>query len=184
MGALDYIMSGYRPPGNSLRAIWCLLALFVGVQAGHADILDFSSDDTVTITAQKAWEADEADVIHFSGQFILRAPDWYSSADTAVVYGKLDNPDKLILEGKPAKIFFLRETGEDAEEPDPAESVEGEASTIEYFRATNKLVMRGAATLKRKDNMLTSEVIEYDVDSDRYSASGEGGINILFNPED
>jgi hypothetical protein len=44
--------------------------------------------------------------------------------------------------------------------------------------------MRGAASLVRKDSRLVSELIEYDVDTDRYSASGEGGINIQFSTDD
>jgi lipopolysaccharide export system protein LptA len=44
--------------------------------------------------------------------------------------------------------------------------------------------MRGAASLVRKDSTLVSDVIEYDVDTDRYSASGEGGINVQFSPDD
>jgi hypothetical protein len=44
--------------------------------------------------------------------------------------------------------------------------------------------MRGDANLVRKDSTLVSELIEYDVDTDRYSAGGEGGINIQFTTDD
>ena len=44
--------------------------------------------------------------------------------------------------------------------------------------------MRGEAILKRKESTLASEVIEYDVDADRYSAGGAGGINIQLNTDD
>jgi hypothetical protein len=36
----------------------------------------------------------------------------------------------------------------------------------------------------RQDSNLTSEIIEYDVETDRYSAGGEGGINIEYTPDD
>lgn len=167
---------------NSTRSVFfCLLAFCSGVAPVSSDPLDFNSNDTVTVTADRAWEADEDDVIHFSGQFELRAPDWSLLGDTAVVYGNLDNPDRVVVEGKPARIAFLREPEDSA---DTVERVDGEALFVEYFRATDKLVMRGAANLTRKDSTLVSEVIEYDVESDRYSASGEGGISIQFNPED
>ena len=166
------------------------LALLLFAQSAHTDVLDFNSDDTITIIADKAREGDQADVIHFSGNFELRAPDWYMSADSATVYGKLDNPDKVILEGRPAKIYFLRDNGEDADTSESTsteldrENIEGSALKIEYLRTINKLKMTGSATLKRKDNQLSSEVIEYDIDADRYSASGDGGINIQVNPSD
>jgi lipopolysaccharide transport protein LptA len=161
-----------------------LLTLLLGMHPGIAGSLDFSSDDTVTITAQRGWEGDEVDVLHFSGKFELHAPDWSMAGDTAVVYGKLDNPDRVVVEGAPAKISFLRVEDENAGSTDIGEQIDGTARTVEYFRATDKLVMRGAATLVRKDSKLTSEIIEYDVETDRYAASGEGGINILFNPDD
>jgi lipopolysaccharide export system protein LptA len=187
------------------RTMLCLGLVWLapGVQT-HA--LDFNTSDTVSIVADNAWEGDDVDVIHFEGNFELRAPDWYMSADTATVYGKLDNPDKVVLEGKPAKIYFLRDTGPNTEpgtepgtekneqsgqttlpatrsEPD-LDDVEGSALLIEYMRGSNKLKMTGSASLKRKDNQLSSEVIEYDIDADRYSASGDGGINIQVVPSD
>jgi len=178
-------MPRYQIPKNTRRAAFCcLLSGLLAAQSGFTDSQDFSSDDTVTVTAERAWEADEADVIHFSGKFELRAPDWFLSGDKAVVHGKLDDPDRVVVEGKPARVSFLRDGDGDGDSSEPDERVDGTAFTVEYFRATDKLKMRGAATLKRKDSTLVSEVIEYDVDTDRYSASGEGGINIEFNPDD
>lgn len=182
----SYIMSGHHLSQNTRCAGCLLLAVFLSIQTGLADILDLSSDDTVTITAQRAWEDDEGDITHFTGSFELHAPDWYVSADSAVVYGKLDDPDKLVIEGRPAKIFILRDTKKSAGNSDPESepNIEGVAFTIEYYRNTNTLKMRGAAILTREDNTLSSEIIEYDIDEDSYSAGGEGGINIQFSPED
>ena len=177
-------MSIYLISENTRRAAFFLLSCFWYIQPGFADKLDFSSDDTVTVTAERAWEAEEADVVHFSGKFELRAPDWSLVGDTAVVYGKLDNPDRVVVEGKPARISFLRDDEADAGTTDPQERVDGTAFFVEYFRASDKLKMRGAASLVRKDSRLVSELIEYDVDTDRYSASGEGGINIQFSTDD
>lgn len=98
---------------NKRWATPCILAICLLIHAGIANSLDFSSDDTVTVTAQKAWEAEETDVIHFSGQFEIRAPDWSLAGESATVYGKLDNPDKVIVKGNPARISFLRTDGGD-----------------------------------------------------------------------
>jgi lipopolysaccharide transport protein LptA len=180
----NYLMSRYLISKNTRRAAFILLTCFWSIQPGFADKLDFSSGDTVTVTAQRAWEGDEANVVHFSGKFELRAPDWSLVGDTAVVYGKLDNPDRVVVEGNPARISFLRDDQGDASSSDPQERVDGTALVVEYFRASDKLKMRGAASLVRKDITLVSEAIEYDVDTDRYSASGEGGINIQFSNDD
>ena len=180
----NYLMSRYLISENTRRAAFFLLTCFWSIQPGFADKLDFSSDDTVTVTAERAWEADEANVVHFSGKFELRAPDWSLVGDTAVVYGKLDNPDRVVVEGKPARISFLRDDQEGTGATDPQERVDGTAFVVEYLRASDKLKMRGAASLVRKDSTLVSEVIEYDVNTDRYSASGEGGINVQFSADD
>lgn len=174
----------YVLPGIRQVACHCLLPALFCIQPGYAEPIEFSSDDTVTITAERAWEADEADVIHFSGQFELRAPDWSLSGDSAEVHGKLDDPDKVVVEGNPATVSFLRNAEENEQPANPEDRVDGSAFRVEYYRATDKLKMRGTASLKRKDSTLVSEVIEYDVDTDRYSAGGQGGINIQFNPED
>ena len=177
-------MSRYRMATITRLAVFCLPVLCSGIQPAFSGPLDFTSNDTVTVTAERAWEADEADVIHFSGQFELRAPDWSLFGDSAVVYGKLDNPDRVIVEGKPARIAFLRDVEGKDGSADSVERIDGTANFVEYFRATDKLLMRGSANLTRKDSTLVSEIIEYDVDADRYSASGEGGINVQYNPED
>jgi lipopolysaccharide transport protein LptA len=171
-----------RSPLKNLLPL-ALLVLPLAIPTSFADALSFNSDDTVTISADRGWEADEPDVLHFAGNFELHAPDWSMSGDSAVVYGKLDNPDKVVVEGNPAKISFLRKDPENSDAPDPTQRVDGMARFVEYFRATDQLIMRGGAQLLREDNKLSSEIIEYDVDKDRYSTSGEGRINVEFNPE-
>ena len=161
-----------------------LAVLLVGVQAALAGPFDFNPEDTVTITADRAWEAQEPNVIHFSGKFVLHAPDWSMTGDTAVVYGELDDPDRVVVEGKPATVSILRESDAAGGETDPGERVKGEANRVEYLRSTDRLIMKGSAWLLREESKLGSERIEYDVDTDRYSAGGEGGINFEYTPEE
>jgi lipopolysaccharide transport protein LptA len=163
---------------------WALFGLLCFFPPVLAEGLEFSADDIITVTALRAWEGDAAEVVHFSGDFKLQAPDWTLAGDTAVVYGKLDDPDRVVVEGAPARISFLRQAEANDGGLEEDERVDGSATTVEYFRATDKLKMQGGASLTRKDSTLVSETIEYDVDADRYSASGEGGINIQYNPED
>jgi len=151
--------------------------------AGFAGSLDFSSDDTVTVTADRAWEDDTPDVIHFSGKFMLRGPDWLLSGDSAVVYGKLDDPERVVVEGNPAVVAFLRDE-KDSGIPPTRQRVDGTALFVEYFRSRDKLIMRGNASLVHEDTTLVGDSIEYDVDADRYSAGGEGGIQLQFSIDD
>jgi lipopolysaccharide transport protein LptA len=172
--------------GSLIRARSTILPLMLlaGMQSGPAGSLDFNSDDTIMITAERGWEGDETNVIHFSGNFALQAPDWSMAGDTAVVYGKMDNPDRVVVEGSPARILFLRNDDENPEDAGEQDKVKGAANSIEYLRATDKLIMRGDVSLFRQDSELTGQMIEYDVDTDRYSATGESGINFQFNPKE
>ena len=101
-----------------------------------------------------------------------------------MVYGKLDDPDKVLIEGSPAKVSFLRKKEGNSDPASSNAKVDGGALFVEYFRATDKLVMRGAASLARKESTLNSEIIEYNIDTDRYAASGEGRVNVQLNPDD
>jgi len=157
-------------------ALWLSCSTPVAAES-FSDKLNFSEGDTVLVSAERAWEVDNGDSeeLHFGGNFVLRAPDWFVASDSAIVLGNLENPDKIVLKGTPARISFLKAG---------TEEVNGTANTIEYYRSTNKLILVGQATLQKNDNMLRSEQIEYDVDADQYSASGEGGINIEVKPKD
>ena len=174
---------------RGFRSLVVALVSVVLCQAAlaNAELLDFSSDDSVIVKADTAWEDATADIVHFSGRFTLRAPDWYVSADSAVVYGKLDDPEKVQLKGNPARIFFLRAESDTDNTIQSAGQAggrtEGTASDIEYLRSTNIVKLSGSATLKRDDDVLVSEKIEYDVDADRYTASGTGGVNIQIKAD-
>lgn len=161
-----------------------LLTVLACLHGQLAAALDFSSGDTVTITAERGWEGEGPNVIHFSGNFRIRGPDWSMTGDTAVVYGKLDDPDKILIEGSPARVSFLRKKEENSDRSSSNDKVDGEAVFVEYFRATDRLIMRGAASLARKESTLNSEIIEYNIDTDRYAASGEGRVNVQLNPDD
>ena len=166
------------------RLVYALMVASTGIAPAMAEGLEFSDDDTITVTADSAWEAEEVDVLHFSGDFTLQGPDWSLTGDTAVVYGKLDDPDRVVVEGNPARISFLREADASGAPVDEGERVDGGAALVEYFRASDKLTMQGTASLTRKESTLHSDRIEYDVDTDRYAASGAKGIRLILNPED
>ncbi len=136
----------------------------------------FSEGDSILIRAENAWEDATADTLHFSGQFELKAQDWYLSADQATLYGSLDDPEKAILTGSPASIQL--ETTAD----NRVEIIRGEASRIVYRRASNSISLTGGARLSRDGQMMQSENIEYDIDQDHIQAGGEQGVSIRADP--
>ena len=73
--------------------------------AAENRITGFSSGDTLTIQSAVARMDELPDIVHFDGGFELRANDWSLSSDQATLYGKLDDPETVILSGAPASIL-------------------------------------------------------------------------------
>ena len=138
----------------------------------------FSTGGTISIQAENAWEDVTPDTIHFSGQFELKAHDWYLSADQATLHGDLDNPATAILKGSPAKIQL------EIVSDDKMETITGEAARIVYQRVTNSIKLEGGASISRAGQTVQSEEIEYDIEQDRIQAGGSQGVQIRVNPED
>lgn len=169
-----------RRTGNSIR-IFILIAwpAFAFPELAAAERLSgFSSGDTVTIRSAEAWEDVEAHIIHFGGNFELKASDWYLSADLATLYGKLDDPETVVLTGSPAHILV------NTDSRGRSETVAGEAARIVYQRVTNSIRLEGGALLSRDENTMRGGEIEYDIEKDRIRAGGDEGVHIQVTPDE
>ncbi len=168
-------------PGQHLVLILVLAGtlLCAGLALAAGERLSgFSVGDTISIRAENAWEDVAPDTIQFSGNFELKARDWYLSADQATLYGNLDDPETAILTGSPANIQLETVSG------DRIETITGVAERIVYQRATNRISLVGGASLSRAGQTMQSEEIEYDIDRDLILAGGSQGVRIRVKPED
>lgn len=151
--------------------------LFSPLLAAEERISGFSSGDTLTIRSTEAWMDEEPDTVHFEGGFELRASDWSLVSDHATLYGKLDDPETVIVRGSPARI--LVNTFSDG----VSSTINGHARQIVYQRSSNSIRMEGDASLSRDDHTMNGGEIEYDIDRDHLRAGGRGGVHIRVNPE-
>jgi lipopolysaccharide transport protein LptA len=171
------------PPGRLARQMILVPVLTGVILCATSTLLagerlsGFSAGDNIAIKAKNAWEDAVPDTIHFSGQFELRAHDWYLSADQATLVGNLDDPETAILTGSPANIQL------EIQANDRPETVKGQANRIVYQRATNSISLLGEATLSKGSQTMQGEQIEYDIDTDRIQAGGDHGISIRVEPE-
>ena len=172
-----------NPPGRQALLL-TLVPVLTGVilcasstLSGGERLSGFSAGDNITIKAENAWEDTSPDTIHFSGQFEMRANDWFLSADQATLYGNMDDPETAILTGSPAKIQL------ESQANDRSETVSGQARRIVYQRATNRISLLGEASLSRGSQTMQGEQIEYDIDTDRIQAGGDHGISIRLDPD-
>jgi len=135
-----------------------------------------SSEDMVAIHADQAWEDIKPDIAHFSGHFDMRVRDLQLTADGATLYGPLDNPDRMELNGSPARLSLSHDLN------DRPETIQAEAQEIIYEREAGSLSLIGSARLAQGDNVLRSDSIEYDVKSDRFHTKGRAGVQITVQP--
>lgn len=132
--------------------------------------------ETVSISADEAFEDIQPGILHFSGHFLMRSGDWQLESVRATVHGKPDRPDEVYLEGSPAR-FLIQRHGDGRQQ-----TVEATAPKVEYQRSTNLLKLSGGAILMLDGEVIRSRVIEYNVRTDRYRAEGRNGVMIEVPP--
>ena len=145
--------------------------------AAENRLTGFTSGDTLTIRSAEARMDELPDVVHFDGGFELRASDWSLSSSNATLYGKLDDPETVILSGSPAMIRVQAVSG-----GEPA-TISGEADQIVYQRSSNTIRLEGNAFIARNEHSMKGGQIEYDIGLDHLSAGGDGGVRIEVLPE-
>ena len=134
--------------------------------------------DTISISAENAREDEQPGVLHLSGNFLMQSTDWSLASAQATVYGSPNKPDRVYLEGAPAR-FLVSRLEEEGHGP-----VEASASVVEYVRKDDKLMLSGGAVLALGDEVVRSTYIEYDIANNRYQAGGTEGVSIKVPPVD
>ena len=132
------IETGVQP-----RLIFTLgcLACLLGFSVAAVEPLKPDKDDTIIVRANLAWEDSDESITYYRGDFELRTPDWSVQASEATVFGPLNNPDRVLLSGEPARIWISQ--------PEKSKVVEGEGAQIEYLLTTESVALSGGAELKR-----------------------------------
>lgn len=149
-----------------------LLFLLFPIAVAGSGAFSLTREDMVSIRADKGWEDDEPDTMYFEGHFEIRIRDWRATADRAVLNGKLDDPDQLLLDGKPARFEVSYQQG------NRTERVQAEASVIIYERKTRLIRLSGNAQVLQGDSLLRSSAIEYDIGNNRFRTEGSADVQI------
>lgn len=134
--------------------------------------------ETINISADEAYEDIEPGVLHFKGHFLMQTLDWTLESGQATVYGPVDRPDRVQLEGAPAR-FLIEHSSTEGQD-----IIEATAPEMEYLRSTDTLKLSGGALLKLNDEVIQSRVIEYNISTERYQAGGVDGVIIDVPPLD
>lgn len=134
--------------------------------------ISLPKDRPIIVRADSVSSDPERDVTVFSGNFEVEGTDWPIKADLAQVFGPIENPTRIVVSGKPARIW-LRHKGVDRE-------IAAEADEIEFQRRPDVVKLRGSAKLVRSGRMtLEGDHFEYDVAAGRIIKSGPVRITVL-----
>ena len=132
--------------------------------------------DMISISADEASEDEQPGILHFNGHFLMQSTDWHLTSEEATVYGRPDQPDRVYLEGSPARFLI---------NPDDSNNrgqIMATARVVEYLSSADILLLSGGATLMLDDEVIRSTHIEYDINTNRYRASGSDGVQIEVPP--
>ena len=163
----------------SKKALSCqIILLALMISPGYASRPDENRLETIRISADEAYEGMQSGTLHLKGNFLMQSHEWKLESGKSTVYGKPDKPDKVFLEGTPARFLITRNDAKGWY------TVEANASKIEYLRSLNTLELTGDAVLMLDDEVIRSSVIKYDIDRKRYWAGGVDGVMIEVPPVD
>jgi lipopolysaccharide transport protein LptA len=166
-----YRRSRCHPIVGSLLAA---LGLLTGGTA-NADQQQLSDQDTIVVHADEAWQGDDAQVLHLRGRLKLHAPNWSIEADRARLFGPLEDPDSIFVDGAPATIK-VRQPNRDG-------YLTAEGAQIQYQPQSNILYLTGDAIVDTGDTAIASETIEYRVRDETFTAGKSGRVHVIANPD-
>lgn len=136
-----------------------------------------SGGEPLLIRADRAWEpapevVGDDEVLNLEGNFEMRGPDWRLTADSAQVYGAVEDPERLVILGAPARVSLIRRNGERAS---------GTGERIIYWRRRELVEVHGTAAFAVGDLAVTSSKIIYDLGRERLKSVGNGGVTFVVH---
>ena len=136
--------------------------------------------EPVLVRADRAWEsapeaASGGDVLNLEGSFEMRGSDWRLTADSAQVYGPVEDPERLVIQGAPARVSLTRRNGERAS---------GTGQRITYWRHRDLVEVHGGATFQAGELAMSGSKLIYDLDAERLRSAGNGGVTLVVREDE
>ena len=123
----------------------------------------------IVIRAGRAWEGEDGKVLHLEGGFEMRSADWQVVAQSAQVHGPVEEPERIVVTGQPARITLDND----------GSTITGQGNRIVYRYREDVIELYDEAALQGEDVSMTSSVIVYDLKNERLRSSGSDGIEVV-----
>lgn len=154
-----------------------ILCLLMAAMQCHAAPVEGDAFEILNVSADRAGEDPDREVLRLAGNLRLETREWVLEADSALVYGPANRPERVVLTGAPVRLQTI---GDSPAETDP---LAASAPLMEYRRSEDNLVLSGGAELRQEGQVVRSEVIVYDIEPGRFHARGDGGVLIEVPPD-
>jgi len=151
---------------NKWLTAGCLLS---ALASAHSAVLALESDreQPIRIVADEALRDERSGLTIYTGNVEMQQGSLRMHADTVTIYRILEEADKIVGEGAPARL---------EQQPDPDKSpVEARADVIEYYKDEERVQLTGNAVIEQDGSTVTGEIIEYFIADERVRATGVGG---------
>lgn len=149
-----------------------ILVLLAWPVSALAEQFTLPAGRPVVVRADRAANDPDANLTTFSGHFELQGADWPMQADAAVIYGPVEKPQRVLITGKPAKLWVARKGIERA--------VAVAADQIEYLPGQSLLRLQGHATIVEGGRrMIQGDYFDYNLDTRKLSQKGRVHISLL-----
>ncbi len=129
-----------------------------------------SEQAPIVIRADRAWEGEGGDVLYLAGNFEIRSTDWVVTAQDAEVHGPVEDPERIVVTGRPARIAFENN----------GTRISGRGGRIVYRYREEVIELYEDAVLEGEDVLMTSSAIVYDLGSERLRSSGSDGVEVIL----
>lgn len=144
-------------------------------QSVHAEAIYAILDDAIIVRAREAREAENGNAMFLQGGLELRAPEWRIDAIRGDIYGKLEDPDRIVADGNPARISVSRSQD--------GEIFDGRGQHIEFEPNGRTVKLEGEAVVVKGRQSIRSRSIEYRLDEDKFYAGDDGRVRVVTTPK-
>ena len=160
-----------------LACVFCFYSFscFVGAQAEDSVISDFLGDSIILVTANEGFRPISKEAFFLRGKVTFETSNWRITGDTMKVFGPLETPDKIIVEGEFASV----ETTEGSRKS----FLVARGRKIEFDSNKNEILIDGAAVLQTKDQTLTGASLRYSYETNKvFSGQAKGRVRFRSEP--
>jgi lipopolysaccharide export system protein LptA len=136
-----------------LKSCACTLLLMLALPPALTHALPDDRDQPIHITADKALRDETKGVTVYSGHVFLVQGSMELEADTLTIYHISENADKVIAEGKPAKMRQQPELNKGV--------VHAHGEIITYFKDEERVLLQTNARIEQDGSVVAGDSIEY-----------------------